>query len=109
MIVPAGLAAGLVLAVPPTGGTVPTSGGGNGITVSITPEYPPCLASPCVITLYAEVRGGEPPYVYVWTLGDGSAAFGQGVSHSFPTCGVYPVSVWVMVILASGTTAPVES
>lgn len=45
----------------------------------------------------AEVSGGAPPYVYVWSFGDGSSpGFGQSLEHTFPGCGFFSVAVVVV-------------
>jgi hypothetical protein len=38
--------------------------------------------------------GGTAPVTFAWTFGDGSTGTGPTVSHSFPSAGVYAVTVW---------------
>jgi hypothetical protein len=113
VLIPSAMVAGLVLGSPPTGGSGPTSGVTSGVSVSITAlpacllvpsgvVHDLCLAPPGTLRLAAVVSGGAPPYVYVWSFGDGtSPGVGQTLLHTFPGCGAYVVGV--VVFSAAGT------
>jgi hypothetical protein len=115
VLVPIVLLAGLLAAVPSKGGSAPSSGVISGTSVEVT-RHPLCLpvadlgsgSTACGVgitwILAVSATGGTPPYVYLWSFGDGSApAFGQSVEHIFPGCGPYTVTVWAMGVAGAGS------
>jgi len=115
VLVPIVLLAGLVAAVPSKGGAAPHSGGVSGTSVEITRRLM-CLpvadlaSGSTVCTagsswqFAASATGGLPPYVYLWSFGDGSGpGYGQTVDHVFPGCGPYAVTVVVIDLAGTGS------
>jgi PKD repeat protein len=45
------------------------------------------------VHFWALAKGGDAPIKYGWTFGDGGSAAGDSVSHTYPTPGIYNVSV----------------
>jgi hypothetical protein len=120
VLVPVVLVAGLVAAVPSKGGSAPSSGGVSGTSVSISVRVVcvPTAGSVSILVpcpsgvgwhFSATTTGGIPPYVYLWSFGDGSApAVGQSVDHIFPNhtvsgCQLYTVTVWVLDPAGAGS------
>ncbi len=48
-----------------------------------------------VLTGHAGAIGGTPPYSFAWNFGDGGTASGANVNYSFPSPGMYAVTVTV--------------
>ncbi len=44
---------------------------------------------PFAVHLTAEAAGGQPPYSYAWTLGDGTTAAGAAVNHTYLAWGTF--------------------
>ncbi|MDQ3023662.1 MAG: PKD domain-containing protein [bacterium] len=59
------------------------------------------------INFWAISRGGDAPLTYSWTFGDGSTALGAEVTHTYPTVGVYNVTV--VATDSAGNETPVAS
>jgi YVTN family beta-propeller protein len=55
----------------------------SNLALSIVFDSPSVGYLPLTVTLSGIASGGNPPYVYSWTLGDGSTASGQLVSHTY--------------------------
>ena len=45
------------------------------------------------ITFTATTQGGVPPYSFTWGFGDGESGNGAVITHTYPTRGVFPVSL----------------
>jgi hypothetical protein len=120
VLVPIVLLAGLVAAVPSKGGAATSSGGISGTSVSIADRIvclpaagPLSVLEPCLYGVAwrfsAAATGGIPPYVYLWTFGDGSVpAIGQTVDHTFPShtvseCQLYTVTVVAIDLAGTGS------
>jgi len=118
VLVPVVLVAGLIVGIPKSGGSPPTSGTPSRSFVSI--YFTPCLgvSAPGIFALrsaavagnvplttckllpsgtlyfWAIVTGGASPLVYFWDFGDASGpGFGQSLYHTYPACGHYVVTV----------------
>jgi hypothetical protein len=69
------------------------------------------MICPVVLTWHfsAVATGGIPPYVYLWSFGDGSSpGYGQSLDHTFPAgCGFYTVTVWAMGVAGAGSNATI--
>ncbi len=108
-LIPAVTVAGLIAAVPSQGSSSSPFGNHATLLVRFAFTLETCLSptdlSSCrVVSLFALAAGGSPPYVYVWNFGDGTLpGFGQNVTHVFPACGIYTVTVWVTAPGATGS------
>ena len=56
---------------------------------------PPSGISPLQVTFTAAVSGGTPPYAYSWEFGDGSQSSESRPVHTYPTAGLYTVTLVV--------------
>ncbi len=111
VIVPAVIAAGLLVGIPPSSGSTSNYRGAGSVSVSIlffhpgeciVPPPPPLfegafLGTSCLsVTTFAMVHGGVPPYNFAWNFGDGTGpVFGQSANHTYGHCGVYDVTAQV--------------
>lgn len=111
VVAPVVVVAGLVVGIPPTSGTPPPFERPGPLSVSILNVHsrscfvvsfsPPTCRS---LDLFATAHGGLPPYTFAWDFGDGSGpAFGAAVTHTFPACGIYNVTV--VVVTFQGTAS----
>ena len=64
-------------------------------TFSATPVSPSPVPG-TVFDFAANIQGGTPPYVVVWSFGNGSYCMGDRCSTSFPTVGTFTVGVKVV-------------
>lgn len=108
-IAPIVLMIGLAVAVPRNGTSAPSFGPPPGIRVSIEATFTCvhlCAPLPYTLRLSAVVRGTLVPDLYLWTFGDGSTpAYGQNVTHTFPNCDSYVVTVWVAAGIVTGSNS----
>lgn len=51
--------------------------------------------APLSVSFTGSAVGGVPGYTYTWRFGDGNAAVGQAVPHTFTQAGSYTVWLWV--------------
>lgn len=115
IVIPAAIVAGVAVGIHPSGGTTPVAPGGPGISVTI--RVSPCLNSapipliscttqPLTLLLYAEVIDVSAPYVFLWNFGDGSVpGLGQTLTHTFPNCNLYTVTVVVLDEMGTGSNS----
>ncbi len=64
------------------------------MTVSVT-AAPTSGQAPLATVFTANVVGGQAPYTYTWTLGDGGTGSGQVLSHSYTAAGSYTATCTV--------------
>jgi PKD repeat protein len=119
VLVPIVLVAGLVATVPSKGGSAPSSGLTSAISVTISDRIVCAPAAGPVSVLYscptglawrfsAAATGGVPPYVFLWSFGDGSLpASGQTVVHTFPDCDLHTVTVVAIDLAGAGSNSTI--
>ena len=116
VLIPTVLVAGLLVGIPPSGGSLPGISGGGGISVTIrasiclnvNPIRPGvfCDQEPLTLVLGAQATGGGSPYTFLWSFGDGSPpAIGQVLDHTFPDCRDYTVTVVALDQMGMGSNS----
>jgi len=59
----------------------------------------------CSVTFTPYVSGGDPPYTYYWTFGDGYSSAQQGPTHNYPAQVTVTVTLSVSSGILGGTTS----
>ncbi len=119
VLVPAVIAAGVIVGIPPANGASSNFKGAGPVSVSILFFHPgQCILPPplferailgtdCLsVTTFAAVHGGVPPYSFAWNFGDGTGSvFGQTANHTYAHCGVYEVTAQVFSFQGGASNA----
>lgn len=72
--------------------TITVTGTGLNCTVSANPTSG---QAPLAVSFTGNASGGQPPYGYSWTFGDGSTSSSQNPSHTYNTAGSYTAQLTV--------------
>lgn len=70
---------------------------GSSTTLSVSASASPYSApsAPVTVQFTSSASGGNPPYSYYWTFGDGGTSTLQNPSHTYQSKGIYTVTIKV--------------